>query len=243
MKAKIHSYMAVPLEKVKELSFNRNKVEKHIKTLSKSINKIGVLRTPVIAKTKAVTGITEYFTVDGQHLIESLKRLNVEKVHAIVVETESVREIVDMMALLNNVQQRWTLINYVDAYIGMGMHDYFILKLHSNTNGFGIHMSAAILNGCKSSGRGIDVVRNGQFKVVSSDAEELTANLQELCAVTGVTGSKFQNAYVDLFRSNSKTYNHAKFMKKVKANLGLFENIPHDLMYCHMILRKLFGAK
>jgi len=243
MKAKIHTYTAVPLEKVKELSFNRNKVEKHIKTLTKSINKIGVLRTPVIAKTKAVTGSTEYFIVDGQHLIESLKRLNVEKVHAIVVETESVREIVDMMALLNNVQQRWTLMNYVDAYIGMGMHDYFILKQHSQKNGFGINMSASILNGCKSTGRGTEVVRNGQFKVSSSDAEELTANLQELCAITGVVSTKFQSAYMEVFRSNSKIYDHAKFMKKIKANLSLFENMPHDTAYCHALLSKVFNAK
>lgn len=240
MKAKIHTYTEVPLEKVKELSFNRNKVEKHIKTLSKSINKIGVLRTPVIAKTKAVTGSTEYFIVDGQHLIESLKRLNIEKVRAIVVETESVLEIVDMMALLNNVQQRWTLMNYVDAYIGMGLHDYFVLKHHSKTNGFSINLSAGILSGCKTWGRGTDGVKQGTFKVSSTDVEELTNNLQELSAITGVNGAKFQNAYVDFFRSHSKTYNHTKFMKKVECNLSLFQNLPHDTQYCYSLFVKLY---
>ncbi|NDC95782.1 hypothetical protein EB118_19440 [bacterium] len=240
MEAKFHNYIQVSIDKVKELSFNRNKSEKHVKTLSRSVSKIGVLRTPVIAKTKAVTGMTEYYIIDGQHLIESLKRLSVSKVNAIVVETDSVAEIVDMMGLLNNVQQRWTLMNYVDAYIGMGLHDYFVLKQHSKTNGFSINLSAGILSGCKTWGRGTDSVKQGTFKVSSTDVEELTNNLQELSAITGVNTAKFQSAYVDFFRSHSKTYNHTKFMKKVECNLSLFQNLPHDTQYCYSLFVKLY---
>jgi hypothetical protein len=243
MEAKFHNYTQVPVEKVKELSFNRNKSEKHVKTLTRSVSKVGVLRTPVIAKTKAVSGITEYYIIDGQHLIEGLKRLNVEKVYAIIVETDSVSEIVDMMALLNNVQQKWTLNNYVDAYIGMGLQDYFILKEHSKRNGFTINMSAGILSGCSIWGKGTDSVKNGAFKVSATDVEELTNNINELCAITGVNTNKFQSAYIGFFRSNRNIYNHAKFMKKVSNNLSLFENIPHDTSYCHSLLVKLYKGK
>jgi hypothetical protein len=243
MEAKFHNYTQVSVEKVKELSFNRNKSEKHIKTLSRSIHKVGVLRTPVIAKTKAVSGTTEYYIIDGQHLIESLKRLEVEKVYAIVVETDSIAEIVDMMALLNNVQQKWTLMNYVDAYIGMGVQDYFILKEHSKRNGFSINLSAGILGGCRHFGRGTDPVKNGTFKVSAADSDELTSKLQEICAITGVTSSKFQSAYIEFFRANYKVYNHSKFMKRIKDNLNIFENMPHDINYCHSVLVKLYKSK
>ena len=61
---------------------------------------------------------------------------------------------VRMMALLNNVNQRWTLIDYVNSYCGTGNADFFALKNHAITNGFTIAISASILSGTNVSGSG-----------------------------------------------------------------------------------------
>jgi hypothetical protein len=244
MEAKIHTYTQIAIDKVKELSFNRNKVENHIKALSRSVTKIGVLRTPVVAKTKAVTGSMEYYIIDGQHLIESLKRLNIPKVNVILVETESVREIVDMMALLNNVQQKWTLSNYTDAYIGMGNIEYFKLKEHSVKTGFSLSLCSYILSGSRNAGYGKTTsIRSGNFKVAATDANELTQYLQDVCSIVGHNHVKFQLAFCDFFRANSKNYDHEQFKKKLNKKLDEFVDIPHDTGYCYALLNRVWNNK
>lgn len=242
MEAKFHTYTQIAVEKLKELSFNRNKVENHIKALSKSITHVGVLRTPVVAKTKAITGSLEYYIIDGQHLIESLKRLNISKVNVILVETDSAREIVDMMALLNNVQQKWSLMNYTDAYIGMGNVEYFKLKDHCIKTGFSISLCAYILSGSKNAAYGRTTsIRSGHFKVTATDANELTQYIQDICSIVGNNNVKFQLAFCDFFRANSKVYNHEKFKKKVKNSIESFKDIPHDAGYCYALLNRVWN--
>jgi len=61
---------------------------------------------PVCVRTKAINGKTEIYAVDGQHLTSALDRLDVKSTDCIVVESESVNDIVEMMAVLNNVNLR-----------------------------------------------------------------------------------------------------------------------------------------
>ena len=101
----------IDISKVLELPFNRIKKEKQIKSLMNAVTNVGILRTPVYVKTKAITGKKELYSLDGQHLLEGCKRFEVKTVKGIVVETESISEMVNMMAGLNNVNQKWTLID------------------------------------------------------------------------------------------------------------------------------------
>jgi hypothetical protein len=226
----VHPIETVSLNKILDLPFNRNKKEDHVKKLTKSIAKVGILRTPVLVKTRAITGKLEIYNVDGQHLVESLKRVNIAKISAFVVETDSLNEIVEMMAVLNNVQQKWTILDYVNAYCGLGSQDYFQLKDHALKNHLSLNVSAAILSGNSSAmwGQGLNGIRNGSFKVSAQDAEVLTQNLIEVASLVKVDSTKFDCAYINFYRSNSKKYNHSKMIAKIKENAHMFENIPHD---------------
>jgi hypothetical protein len=235
-----HKTIEVSVEKIKELTFNRAKSEKHVQALVKSIANVGVLRTPVLAYTKSITGKLEYYNVDGQHLVESLKRLNIKKVNAIVVETESVNKIVEMMAILNNVQQKWTLVDYINAYCGLGNENYFKLKTHFLTNGLTPAISAMILGGGASSGKGLNSLRSGNFVVTAEDSEALTKNLIEASALIKTTNSKFHTAYCAFYRSQSRKYDHNRMLDALRNNTD-FDNIPHDITYIHGLINKAYN--
>jgi uncharacterized ParB-like nuclease family protein len=234
-----HTTIEVTVDKIKELTFNRAKSEKHVQALVKSIANVGVLRTPVLAYTKCISGKLEYYNVDGQHLVESLKRLNIKKVNAIVVETESVNKIVEMMAILNNVQQKWTLVDYINAYCGLGNENYFKLKAHFLTNGLTPAVSSMILSGNASSGKGLNGIRNGNFQVTAEDSVQLTKDLIEASALVKTTNAKFHGAFCNFYRSQGKKYNHTRMLTALRGNTD-FDNIPHDITYINGLISKAY---
>jgi uncharacterized ParB-like nuclease family protein len=234
-----HKFVEIAVDKIKELTFNRAKNEKHVQALVKSIARVGILRTPVLAYTTAITGKAEYYNVDGQHLVESLKRLRIKKVHCIVVETDSVSTIVDMMATLNNVQQKWTLTDYVNAYCGLGNENYFRLKEHFIKNGLSVAISASILGGSATSGRGLTSIRNGNFTVNMPDSEVLTKNLIEASSVVKTNSNKFHTAFCSVYRSLGSKYDHNRMINALKSSSD-FERIPHDTGYLLNLLHKTY---
>jgi len=232
-----HKTIEVSVDKIKELTFNRAKNEKHVQALVKSIANVGVLRTPVLAYTKCISGKLEYYNVDGQHLVESLKRLNIKKVNAIVVETESVNKIVEMMAILNNVQQKWTLVDYINAYCGLGNENFFKLKTHFLANGLTPAISAMILSG---GDKGVSSIRQGNFQVTAEDSVKLTKDLVEASALVKTTNSKFHRAFCHFYRSQGNKYNHARMLTALRGNTD-FDNIPHDTSYIHSLINKAYN--
>lgn len=237
-----HKIEQVTLNKILDFPFNRNKKEDHVKKLTKSLATVGILRAPVLVKTRAVTGKLEIYNIDGQHLVESLKRVGMSKVSAFLVETDSLNEIVEMMALLNNVQQKWTIVNYVNAYCGLGSKDYFTLKEHSIKNGLSIAISGTILSGNNTfnGGTGLNAIKNGSFKTGAPDAELLTQNLIEVCSLVNSDSNKFHNAYISFYRANSKKYNHQRMLTKIKEHKNKFKNLPHDSTYLFELLVSVY---
>lgn len=242
MKIKQYQIQNIQISKLLSFPFNRNLQEKQVKALGKAIATSGVLRSPVFVKTKAITGKLEFYILDGQHLIENCRRFEINSIAGFVVETESISEIVNMMAMLNNVNQRWTLIDYVNAYCGTGNENYFKLKNHAIANGLSIATSASILTGTKVFGRGCDTVKNGEFKITDVDHDMITKNLLEISSLVNTNSAKFHKAYLSFYRSLNGKYNHNKMMEKIKANKS-FKNIPHDENYIYDLLHKVYTGK
>lgn len=242
MKITQHPVVDINVSKALELPFNRPKIEKQIKIIGQSVVSVGILRTPVFVKTKAITGRYELYSLDGQHLIEACKRLDVKTIKGIVVETDSISEMVKMMALLNNVNQRWTLIDYVNSYCGTGNADFFALKNHSITNGFNIAISASILSGTNVLGAGCKSIKNGTFKVNDVEQDVITQNLIDVSTLVNTTNSKFHRAYLNFYRSLGSNYNHKKMINKIQSSKE-FVKLPHDQSYLYDLIHKTYTGK
>lgn len=232
----------ISIAKLLQLPFNRKISEKQIKALMKAIAEGGIARLPLIIITRSITGKLEYYILDGQHLVEACKRLGVDKLECMYVESESISWMVNMMAMLNNVNQKWTLMDYVDAYCGTGNENFFKLKNHSIVNGLSIAVSASILSGTNVAGRAITPIKNGTFKVSNVEHELITSNLLEVSSLVNTNSAKFHNAYLSFYRSLNGKYNHKKLMDKIKDNKN-FKNIPHDSGYIYELIHKTYTGK
>lgn len=242
MKIIQHKIENVSISKVLELPFNRPKVEKQVKVIGQSVASVGILRTPVFVRTKAITGRYETYTADGQHLVEICKRFDIKSIPGIIIESDSVSKIVNIMALLNNVNQRWTLIDYVNSYCGTGNADFFALKNHSITNGFTIAISASILSGTNVAGAGCKSIKNGTFKVNAVEQDVITQNLIEVSTLVNTTNAKFHRAYLNFYRALGSTYNHKKMITKIQESKE-FVKLPHDQAYLYDLIHKTYTGK
>lgn len=232
----------ISIDKLIQLPFNRKISEKQIKALMKAIAEAGIARLPVIIATRSITGKLEYYILDGQHLIEASKRLGIDKIQCIYVESESISWMVNMMAMLNNVTQKWTLMDYVDAYCGTGSENFFKLKNHSIVNGLSVAVSASILSGTNVAGKAINPIKDGTFKVSNVEHDVITQNLLEVSSLVNTNSAKFHKAYLSFYRSLNGKYNHKKLMDKIKDNKN-FKNIPHDERYIYDLIHKTYTGK
>lgn len=191
---------------LKFLPFNRSIDLKHVTRLLNSMLNFGILRVPVIVKTK-LFGKLDYYIVDGQNMVSALIKADHKQVECKVFESDDIVHIIDTMAALNNCHQMWKTDNYVDAYCYMpSKEDYKLLKVHHLSTGFNYSVSSKILNGTTGN------IKNGKFKINCSDADTMTKNLIEVTSLFNTNYAKFMLAYITFARS-VKGYDHKKFIQ------------------------------
>ena len=223
--------------KIKEmllLPFNRGAKTKQADKLSNSISNYGILRFPVLIKAKLNKSKISYWIADGQHMIAALTKLDHSSVECIIIETEDIAEIVNIMATLNNVNLKWTLDNYVDAYSALSNKQYETLKAHKFSTGLNCAISAIILGEASTQS-----IKNGTFKATAKDADKVTADLIDVISFLGTNNSKFMKAFIKFRRSPNVDYNHKKFMQKLAQNKSKVK-LVHDEAAMKEILINLY---
>ena len=215
------------------LPFNRAINVKHITILLNSMVRYGVLRLPVIVRTKIFGGKHINYILDAQHMVEALLKADCEVMDCIVIEEDDITKIVDTMAALNNTANTWKVDDYVNAYCYMpGKEDYKLLKIHHLSTGFNYTVSSKILSG------NANVIKNGKFKINCSDADIVTKNLIDVTSLFNTDQSKFMMAYITFSRS-IKNYDHKKFMQLAARKVDSFL-ILHDTVVMVNALNQLY---
>jgi hypothetical protein len=210
--------------KIKDLSyipFNREVNMEHVNKLLSSLQKYGILRLPVVVKTKLYSASVQPSIVDGQHLITALIKAGVKEVECKVAEAHSTEEIVNMVACLNTTSASWKLENFVDAFCATGKDSYNTLKAHKLSTGFNYSVSAKILGHASSHD-----IKSGKFSLKCQDADKMTKYLIEVCAFMKTNNANFMKGYLDFART-TKTYNHDCFMKTLAIHKDKID-IVHD---------------
>ena len=213
-------YEILNINILKFLPFNRSIDLSHVTRLLNSMMNYGILRTPVIVKTK-LFGKLDYYIVDGQNMVSALIKADHKQATCIVFESDDMVNIIDTMAELNNCVQMWKIDNYVNAYCYMpGKEDYKLLKVHHLSTGFNYTVSSKILNGTTGG------IKNGKFKINCSDADTMTKHLVDASSLFNTNNSKFMLAYVTFVRG-TKNYDHKKFIQLAAKAKDTFP-IIHD---------------
>jgi hypothetical protein len=217
-----HPIENLKVKDIKPIPFQRGlKMQQADKILNSMCNH-GILRLPVVIKAKLGNSKISYWLADGQHLAAGLAKIDYKSIDCIVIETEDISEIVNIMASLNNVNLRWTLDDYVDAYSAQCNKEYQKLKMHKFSTGLNCAISAMILGEAQ-----VSSIKNGTFKANANDADRLTSELIDVVSFLGTSNSKFMKAFIKFRRSKTIEYNHKSFMQKLAQNKSQVK-LVHD---------------
>ena len=229
-----HQIEKIQVKEIKAIPFNRKLNMNQVDKLLSLMFNNGILRVPVIAKTKLNGNKVSYYTIDGQHMLAALHKVDFKSVQCLIVETEDIPLIVNMMASLNNSSLKWILDDYVNAYATLCCKEYEKLRAHKLATGLSYSISALILGESNH-----NAIKNGTFKATSKDADKVTSDLIDVISFLGTNNSKFMKSFVKFRRSPSISYNHNTFMQKLAQNKASMK-LVHDETAMRSMLEELY---
>lgn len=209
------------------LEENRPIIPSKIKSLKRSISKIGFLGTLIVVKFNG-----KLYIADGQHRLVALQMLDLPVVYEIV-EVKTKKELVELIATLNSTATAWKLTDYVHAWKVSGNIHYTKLYSMFVRYNFAIVETAAVL---ANSGHTqlVGKIKRGDFTVQLNEitaikilnyAESLLSFLPDL---TRFQISKFVRAFVRYYRFIGESYDHESAIKKVKDNIECLRLFMED---------------
>jgi hypothetical protein len=202
---------------------NRSIIPNQVTKLALSIKKMGAIRPVVVAKISFITGKTETYIIDGQHLFHALIRLNIA-IPYVEIEIKDQKDLVEKIALLNASSRSWTMQDYIKAW-GSLIPDYVKLNHYFQVYDFERNITAAILMNCSYTVAS-DKIKKGLFKI--SNEQEAVDLMDKLTDVLNIIPrmNRYENKYTCSeyikFVKTTKNYNHSRFLRNLEKNKQKF---------------------
>jgi len=208
---------------------NRPIIPHHVSKMSVSVDKMGIVRPVVVATLSFITGKPEKYIIDGQHLYTVCLRNKID-IPYIEIDIEDKLDLVQKIALLNSSSKSWCIQDYVTAW-GSLKEDYVKLNRYFQIYDFEFGVIASVLNNQNLSsvvgGASVNKkIKEGTFEII--DEEKNVNILDNLTDVLRIVKRQARNEnryicseYVNFYR-NCGDYDHAKFIKNLKAEKELF---------------------
>lgn len=193
--------------------------------LAKSVELMGIIRPIVITEVSFISGKTEKYIIDGQHIFNALIRLGSD-IPYVSIDVKDKQDLVEKIAMLNASSKTWSMLDYVTAWSSL-KPDYIKLNHYFQVYDLEISDLAAILFGISSSGSNIiRILKSGDF-TISNEAKnvEILNNVTDMLK-TVPRMNRYENRYavreyVKFLRSTSK-YDHKTFLTKLQKNKDKF---------------------
>jgi hypothetical protein len=207
----IYTFSKTDRVQLQNLPWNRNTSLRS--DLINSMNKHGFIGTIDVIKTDIIDGNINFYTADGNHRKMAAFELNIP-VEAIIHENKfnSVNELVEFIAMLNNTQKPWTVANFVHSYATLQKESYVTLQRFANKyKNFSLSTLAALLHGIRSyktPGSMTKVLKEGTFKI---NHLETTKKVLEYAAKL----SKYQAFTSRMILALNYIYNRTDFVEEM----------------------------
>lgn len=208
-------------DKFQVFTFNRPINEGLVKSIMKSITKIGYIEAKPILVDKT------FAIIDGQHRFNACKNLGID-VYYSVTSADPKEAIIE----LNAQQSRWALSNYIHMYAESGVKCYQHLIDFENRRRLGISNSIYVLFSGGGDLSESKKIKEGYKFSINTNAEKI-AHFILSCEVPYNKSSHFVKAIVKLFKVGTEEH-RAKVLAHIvsvsqQANmagyLAAFENI------------------
>jgi hypothetical protein len=213
----------------KTLEGNRAISEGHVQHLIESM-KIKYLPVPIIIN-------KNYEVIDGQHRLESAKRLGLV-VHFIMRPEFGLKEV----QILNENQKSWATIDFAKSFIDLGKKDYEQYLTFVERYCFPARESIKMLSGDASHKEIMKEFRAGNFKVKNyPNACEIAEKITEIGKYVPFYKERlFVDAMLQIFRS--KNYNQKTMIHKLKQFPSLIIRCVNTEKYI-LMMEEIFNYK
>lgn len=189
---------------------NRPTNPNHVKRMTKSVLKHGVLRDIIIVWNML---LQKYLVADGQHLKLALQGLN-RPLECRVVECENDSDLTQLMIDLNNTSKSWKLPDYIHGWAQSGNRDYQLIQKEAETSGIQISVFIMAYT-LKRRTIATNMVKEGSFKIGDKKlGDKLIHNLKDYQNYLP-NKREYNESLMQLMISYSE-YNHKQMMKNLK---------------------------
>jgi len=140
--------VAILLKEENLLKFNRKVSKNHILKMKSSIEKLGVLRLPVLAKLLFNNG--ELAIADMQHGLFAWYEISEDNdvIDAIVVDCKTRKSVVDLISKLNTTSKGWKDKDYLECWLEFGAEEntnhHYYTALQSRYSATGLSLGLLI---------------------------------------------------------------------------------------------------
>lgn len=203
---------------LKRIQGNREINKAHVEEMKESVKRNGILRDVIVCILNGV-----YYIVDGQHLAQALFELG-EKIPCKIVDCKNPFEMVQLMIDLNTTSKGWSLTEYINSWAWYGKSDYKKLQKtiqDSKTRNYvGVTQETVIMMALSQNANRTELTKQtktGEFKIGNPVlGPKLLRNVFE-CTEYIQDSRPTNQALITLMIKEGKDYNHAQFIKNLKA--------------------------
>lgn len=212
---------------------NRKVKDSHVKSLMESMLKYGYIKEMRILVTVAK------FILDGQHRLESAKRLGITLIYEISNLPNGI------IPYLNRTQMKWSPLDYLDFYISEGKKEYIKLSKLMKTSGLSLTScrNLATINFNHGGGQYTAKYRAGTFRFRNEKRTyEILSYLKDFAPYIPHYGHKeFIRGFIT-FLLEQNSYDHKAMLKKISTNKHRFIR-SSELHFYFNTLKEVYKSK
>ncbi len=193
------------------LKFNRKVSPEHVRELVESINSFGVLSYPVVVKTDCLDGSERYYIADGQHRFTAMKELGLP-IYFTLHNISSKEQLVRLIAKVNNTSKKWSLSQYLKAWVSLKIDSYLALKKQYIQSGLQLSVLLEAYSG-RDRRTATVLYMDGKFNI--PDKEKADLHIQYLVDFKKFSkrSRMFNSTLLKLFKHPK--YDHTKMLQKM----------------------------
>lgn len=228
---KIHK--TTDYSKFKYLKGNRETNKAHKASLNKSIHKNGALFSIIIVNEK-------FEIIDGQHRFEIFQELGLP-IYYVIKRGYGLKHV----QTYNQNSKNWSLKQFLESYVGMGLEDYKVFKFFHDKYNFGYRESMVMLTG-GSKDNSVTITKKfkaGTFKATSlQSAVDVADKIYDFAKYYEQFKRRgFVLAIIKLIRNHDE-YDHDQMLAKVKyQSAKLTDQVTVDNYL--KVLEKIYNYK
>lgn len=230
---------------------NRPITSFHVNELVTSIKLYGNIRKVVCIEVDFLEDEKRTYIVDGQHLREALNKCEQPIEVVYIGNITTVKQVIDLVAKLNNTSKPWSLLDYVNAWSNCPdtRAHYKAIQKYKEKYRLG-YSTIAMLCNPYTMNKGTRSLKDGSIKVIDKAlTEQLLANMDDVFTLVdkgyAMEVRVLVEGYVGFYlQQQKKGYNHAKFMNLLRQHKSHINQYMHNVSACVEFLNEVYkGGK